>query len=357
MKEDIHGISIIIPVYNGELFLEECILSIINQPNKNLEIIIIDDGSTDNSQKIYNKYLAMDSRIRVFKQKNKGVSSARNKGIFLAKYDYISFLDCDDIWCNNFFDQEVYNLLDKGFDIIGFTYSIANYNLTRIKKINVEPKELINCEKLENILYYNGRSHSSFIYKTELIKENNIYIYGSRNEDNIFRDSCLYKAQKIKYISKNMFLYRNNPYSVTHKNIDVDILYKGIISNWFKFVEWLLQFEDENSKVVEHYKNLISLTIFEMIQAKSKLKLYLFNDSKIIEDELCIYLNRESAFKWNNNLFREYKLFMNKKYIFYLKYFILGKLRCILKKISNLRLCIFIRDLLKYNESINFTND
>ena len=89
-------ISIIIPVYNAEKYLLKCLNSVINQTYNNLEIILVDDESTDNSSKIYNEFAKNDNRIKIFHQKNKGVSSARNCGIDKARGKYIAFIDPDD---------------------------------------------------------------------------------------------------------------------------------------------------------------------------------------------------------------------------------------------------------------------
>lgn len=89
-------ISVIVPVYNVEEYIERCVDSIINQTYKNLEIILIDDGSTDKSGNICDAYLAKDSRIKVVHKKNGGLSSARNAGLDIAMGDYIGFVDSDD---------------------------------------------------------------------------------------------------------------------------------------------------------------------------------------------------------------------------------------------------------------------
>lgn len=99
-------ISIIIPIYNVEQYLPQCLDSIINQTYKNLEIILINDGSTDNSGKICDNYAKVDNRIHVFHKKNEGVSSARNLGLEKCTGDFIGFVDPDD-----FIELNMYELL------------------------------------------------------------------------------------------------------------------------------------------------------------------------------------------------------------------------------------------------------
>ncbi|MBO5142223.1 MAG: glycosyltransferase family 2 protein, partial [Clostridia bacterium] len=89
-------VSIIVPIYNVEEYLEDCINSLIAQTYKNIEIILIDDGSKDRSGKICDSYSKIDKRIRVIHKKNEGLSSARNKGLEESKGEYISFIDSDD---------------------------------------------------------------------------------------------------------------------------------------------------------------------------------------------------------------------------------------------------------------------
>ena len=99
-------ISIVIPVYNVENYLEKCLNSVINQTYKNLEIIVVNDGSTDKSGDICDKYSEIDKRIKVIHKKNGGLSDARNAGINVAKGKYIGFVDSDD-----YIDKEMYNIM------------------------------------------------------------------------------------------------------------------------------------------------------------------------------------------------------------------------------------------------------
>ena len=105
-------ISVIIPVYNAENYLRKCLQSVCEQSLKDLEIICINDGSTDNSQEILERFAADDSRIRIIKQSNTGLSATRNKGIFLAKGEYLGFVDADD-WINPDFYNTLYSAADN----------------------------------------------------------------------------------------------------------------------------------------------------------------------------------------------------------------------------------------------------
>ena len=116
-------ISVIIPVYNCEKFIEKCLQSLVNQTLTDIEIILVNDGSTDNSQKIIEKF--SDTRIKLINKKNGGQSSARNVGLDVANGEYIGFIDSDD-WVDSDFFEKLYNTAKKyNADI-----SISNFFLT-----------------------------------------------------------------------------------------------------------------------------------------------------------------------------------------------------------------------------------
>ena len=111
-------ISVIVPIYNVEKYLAKCIDSIINQTLTNIEIILVNDGSTDNSRKIIDKYDKKDSRIKVIHKKNGGQGSARNAGLDIAKGEYIGFVDSDD-WIDSNMYENLYNAaISNNADIV-----------------------------------------------------------------------------------------------------------------------------------------------------------------------------------------------------------------------------------------------
>ena len=107
-------ISVVVPIYNVEAYLEKCINSIINQTFSDLEILLIDDGSTDSSSDICDRYGSMDTRIKVLHKKNGGLSSARNAGIDLSKGDYLCFIDSDDYIDERYIEPDMASAF-KGF--------------------------------------------------------------------------------------------------------------------------------------------------------------------------------------------------------------------------------------------------
>lgn len=110
-------ISVVIPLYNKQESISETLNSVINQTHRDFEVVIVDDGSTDNSMSVVKDFELIDSRIRVIAKDNGGVSSARNLGVVCAKYDYIAFLDADDLWNENYLEEQV--KLIKEFPLAG----------------------------------------------------------------------------------------------------------------------------------------------------------------------------------------------------------------------------------------------
>ena len=135
-------ISIIIPIYNGEKFIKKCLNSILNQTYKNWEVIIVNDGSTDNTELILKEYCEKDSRILSFNKKNSGVSDSRNIGIEKAVGDYITFVDCDDWIEEDTLEKIVAILQEKECDVLRYNH-FRNYS-NNIERVNIYDKELGN---------------------------------------------------------------------------------------------------------------------------------------------------------------------------------------------------------------------
>lgn len=143
-------ISIIVPVYNVEKYIKRCLDSLINQTYKNLEIICIDDGSTDQSGEICDKYALKDKRIRVFHKKNSGVSSTKNLGLDVFQGDYVGFVDSDDFVEPTMYEILLRDILLNDVDISVVNYSKESENYQNIMK---NKKKIKNTIKKEMIFY------------------------------------------------------------------------------------------------------------------------------------------------------------------------------------------------------------
>lgn len=227
-------ISIIIPIYNSGKYLNKCIRSIINQNFRNFEIILINDGSTDNSKEICDKFSLIDNRIKVFHIINSGVSNARNIGIKNAKGKWITFIDADD-WIENNYLLNLQKLATQNScDLICYNYYIDNNGVSK-KYCNHKSKtyflesdkEKINF--LATIIYpsYNKIIHSKYfdlspvwnkIYKRGIIEEFNIEfdMHLKRSEDVLFNINYCQHISKV-IMTDNCFLhYVKHPESATN---------------------------------------------------------------------------------------------------------------------------------------------
>ncbi len=177
-------VSVVIPVYNVEKYLKQCLDSVVNQTLKDIEIICIDDGSTDNSGKICDEYALKDNRIKVVHKENGGLSDARNTGINIATGEYITFIDSDDTVEKDMIEY-LYNILKK----FACEMSICTHNVIKCnkKKKNFNLKsdyKLSSKECIEKMLYDDGVDTSAWakLYKRELF-ENIRYPKGKLFED------------------------------------------------------------------------------------------------------------------------------------------------------------------------------
>ena len=200
-------ISVIVPIYNSEKYLKECIDSILNQSFKDFELILIDDGSVDCSGKIADEYARKDERIIVIHQENKGVSVARNNALDIARGDYISFIDSDDIWMTADYLKLLYDCLNS-YDadhakckVKHFTGDIPipedSYNTSCITGRELLAKGtigslnpyLINRKNFKDIRFPEGLivEDNAIIYRlfsdTDKIAIVNMYMYGYRKRE------------------------------------------------------------------------------------------------------------------------------------------------------------------------------
>lgn len=170
-------VSVIMPVYNSSRFLGSAIDSVLNQTHKNLELLIIDDKSTDNSLAIAEEYAKTDNRIRVIaSQVNQGVAKARNQGIADAAGDYIALLDSDDVWCHDKLERQLRLLEEKNAVISYCSYDFIDENDNSIMKPFVVEGETT----FKKMLYRSVLSCSTVVIEAELMKANqfdNVYYH------------------------------------------------------------------------------------------------------------------------------------------------------------------------------------
>lgn len=214
-------LSIIVPVYNTGNYLEKCLSSIIKQSFKDIEIIIINDCSNDNSLEIIKKYLSIDKRIILIdKKQNEGLSAARNSGIKISKGEYILHIDSDD-WIEENYFYDMYNYAIKTQADLVISDYYKDFNNGKITYIQDQEKNENKIKRIENI--FSGKSSPCVwnkLIKTELYKNNKIFhpVGISLGEDLAVIPRLMYYSSKIVKLNKAYYHYIQNPLSITNKN-------------------------------------------------------------------------------------------------------------------------------------------
>lgn len=281
-------ISIIIPVYNVELYISKCIESVLNQTYKSFEVIIVDDGSPDNSIKIAQKYADIDKRIRIITKENGGLSDARNVGINQAKGKYIYFLDSDDYIEDNLLEKVVNYAEQNNSDVIIFGYfvdyvddkGLVKYtNNVFLDSIESEVKYEDSFTIDNNLLAMLGYAWNKF-YKREYLINNNIKFEKgvSLIEDILFNELALTK-------SKNIFILKDQLYHYIHRD-------RSTLSTTFYKDSYKLQVKSIKARenILKHWnikdeiiQNIISKQQTEAIRFCCSNMFYYKNNLTLIE--------------------------------------------------------------------------
>lgn len=325
-------ISIIIPVYNGENNILNCYESINNQTIESLEIIFINDGSTDKSLDIIKEIKLKDDRVIIIDQKNQGVSSARNNGIKVATSEYISFIDVDDIIYPEYYSKLLSNinnneiiisniLLEKD-NVLKQKTSFFDYDKIYDKKdINEKIIPRLLCiEDLTLLPCWNK------LYKRSFLIENNIFFLKNLvlEEDGVFNCLAFSKCNKLTFINYAGYIYKDNEESVTRNFIDNNIFEKNEAKYFFDYNEHV----DLNISKSE----LTQFQSSKLIFASSFLiyKAILNNKISFVQKQIYItkILNNKTVIKANKNL---HTLYLKERTKFEL---IISKSICYRTKIS-----------------------
>lgn len=221
-------ISIIIPVYNAENTLNRCLDSIVNQEYKNYEVILINDGSTDNSKQILDEYKDKYTNIIVKHKINEGVSSARNRGLEIASGEYIMFADSDDFLSKDCLKTLINEINSKNIDLITSSffeiYTEGNIVEHNILKNSYKGLKIIN--NLPDYYFIEGFIHPCWgkLYKREIIINNNIkFEKQSLSEDTVFNIEYLKYCKNIGFFNEKLYYYycytENNLTSKVYENV------------------------------------------------------------------------------------------------------------------------------------------
>lgn len=226
-------ISIIIPAYNAQRYLRQTLQSVLSQTGGRLEILVVNDGSTDDTGRIAEDYTRRHSCIRVIHTENRGVSHARNVGIREARGRYVSFLDADDVLCADAYTPELEAVLDKGeYDLLSFGYFSSDHNL-HYGRANPEQTRVLTREDPGFLRLANQKSFSARLYRRELLKNIRFFEGIRYAEDSVFSYLAFHRARNLACFDRYWFLYRNNLHSALHNTDGWQFLLTDCIPAWF----------------------------------------------------------------------------------------------------------------------------
>ncbi len=214
-------VSIIVPVYNTEKYLSKCLMSLSQQTLKDIEIIIVNDGSTDNSLFVISEFAKEDCRIKVMSQKNKLQGAARNNGTKIATGEYIGFVDSDD-WIDNDYYEKLYAAAKKYDSDIALATSVRIGHGRTKKRLNITKEEFVRGvqEKFDICRLAKNPCPTNKIYKREMLIKNNLkWPEGCYCEDKLFVTQAVYYANGVVSVPGVNYYYFRNPHStVNSKN-------------------------------------------------------------------------------------------------------------------------------------------
>lgn len=319
-------ISVIVPVYNVEKYLNRCIESIVNQTYKNLEIILIDDGSPDNCPKICDEWALKDNRVKVYHIENGGAGKARNIGMNYATGNFISFIDSDDYISIDFY-KTLISLVNDKCDIVECDYTIVhdeeyNFSSSEIKNeyqifTNKEAMELHIKDKIFKQVIWNK------LYKYDIIK-NIKFPEGNLVDDEFWTYQAIGSAKKLIHINKTLYAYIQQDESVMHSKYSL---------------KWLSAVEAKLNRI--EYVRIYFPDLYD-ISCKELWFTCLYHGQKSL-----LYLNKEDkrkSFKYIKSVQKKYPITLrclSKDKVTHKVWFIISKI--------SFKLACYIRNVFKIN--------
>lgn len=254
-------LSVIIPAFNAENKIERCLKSLIKLREKNVEFIIVDDGSSDNTAKICEEFLKADSRFRMIRQNNSGVSGARNKGIEHARGKYIGFVDADDEVTGEYEDI-IREIKNTEYDLYSFPFYIQYSNILK-KQERVFYKEGKNEKKLlyNNFLRENSNCVWNNIYRLSVIRNFDIkFMDGMKmGEDCIFNAQYFQNCKEVDYINKYGYIYYYDDNSSASRTRRIEYLkdFVKIYDTFFAFYDTFKNLDLEFEFSYQYYFDMV----------------------------------------------------------------------------------------------------
>ncbi len=296
-------ISIILPIYNSEKYLKQCLDSVINQTFTDFECICVNDGSTDNSLSILQEYENKDKRFKVFSKENKGVSDTRNTGIKLSIGEYITFIDSDDWVENDYLERLQNNFNSKDVDVCVCNLKIYNTisNIlqtdSNIKTLNKLYKKLLvqKFQNKKNIFKFISFTRAVWgkLYRSSVIKNNNIVFFDNICGDEDYSFNIIFNmyAKNIVFTRDELYYYRKQILSLTSNDE------KMRMNTFYSFIELIKELDKRNfnDNIIKHIcidnllyrigkisKNVSKQNKNEILKSIDQTLFYLLNNSKNI---------------------------------------------------------------------------
>lgn len=288
-------VSIIVPVYNVEQYLKECIESILAQTWKNFEVILVDDGSTDSSGKICDEYSQKKEFISVIHKKNGGLSSARNAGIDVAQGDYLAFIDSDDVVHPRYLSELVAIVKKEKADLAACNFCVGSLcrwkNFSEVKydiRCNEDVLKKMNDNDVVVTVAWNKLYHAKFFREYGLR-----YPVGKIHEDMFLTPQILYYTKKMVITNEQLYFYRQRENSIMNSSFSIKQL------DALDAIEFRIE-------LFQHWnKQYLQASEYESYIRKSN-ELY----KKMKEEETDLYIEAQERIK------TKMKDFRNKKSIF-----------------------------------------
>jgi glycosyltransferase involved in cell wall biosynthesis len=302
-------ISIIVPIYNVEAYLDRCIQSLLNQTLKNIEIILVDDESPDRCPQICEQYAALNPQIKVIHKKNEGLGYARNSGMQIATGKFIAFVDGDDFVENTMFEQLYNTATEQTADTVFCGFYFYKENTPIISHHEVDSVSIFDNEDIKNKILLNMigtephvKSDRLFfmsvwhsIYSLSIIKENKILFSSEReiiSEDIVFQMDYLTKSKRTIYIPNCLYYYCTNQTSLSRifrkdRNSKILFMYQELIKKANK-MKWNTI---EKQRIMRLYIGYSRNAMIDLCLSNLKYK-----EKKKILQEICSYTIWDTIF-------------------------------------------------------------
>ena len=277
-------VSVIVPVFNTEKYLEKCLNSLINQTLQDIEIICVNDGSTDKSADIIKKFTNKDSRFKLINQENKKQGAARNAGMKIAKGEYIGFVDSDD-WVDLEYYEKLYNAAKKYNADMALATNIRTGHGKDKKRLNITEEKFVTTlqDKIDVCQQWKNECPTNKIYRHSMLKNNNItWPEGVYCEDKLFTIKAVYYGNSIVAVPGVNYYYYRNPNSTVNSKaqkhykqlkLDKNIAKKSVL-DFLK--EKNAQIRDKDFWATKYEFLFCGITLYRLEESFSTEKILLF---------------------------------------------------------------------------------